>query len=84
MAEKVEALTELVRNLKNVQGSWSYQVLNNVDELVHMLREKLTTEDHKSIQLFLEIGVKHPVRRQLGRVSAAIALAGQIEQPTSQ
>lgn len=85
MADKQEALVEAVRNLSNVQGSWSYQVFNNVDELVHKLRGMISEADHRAIEFFVESGIKHPIRRQLGRVTASIKILKELklEQPVA-
>ena len=79
MAEKQEALVEAVRNLSNVQGSWNYQVFNNIDELVYKLRGMLGEADHRAIELFVELGIKHPIRRQLGRVTASIKILKELK-----
>ena len=75
---KEQDLREVARNLTNIQGSWQFQVFNNVDDIAFYLKGKLREDDHKAVTLMLETLVKQPIRRQLGRVKSAIEHLGSV------
>jgi hypothetical protein len=64
-------LLDTARNtLRYLEGSWQYQIFNNLDELKNVLVKNLSPAELAEFEKILELTVKNPLRRQIGRVRA--------------
>lgn len=63
-------LATLKTNVQHLEGSWQYQVFNNLDEFRESLRGKVSDTDLAKLSEELELLAKKPLRRQMGRIKA--------------
>lgn len=63
-------LATLKTNVQHLEGSWQFQVFNNLDEFREGLRGKVSETDLARLTEELELLVKKPLRRQMGRIKA--------------
>lgn len=65
----IHGLTETMRSsVQHLNGSWQYQIFNNLDEACQLLQESLSPQELQKFKEALEILVKKPLRRQMGRI----------------
>lgn len=63
-------LATMQTNTQHLEGSWQFQVFNNIDEFRESLRSKFPEADFAQLTDELELLVKKPLRRQMGRIKA--------------
>lgn len=56
--------------LQYLEGSWQYQIFNNLDELRQSLKGKIPDQELQQFIDLLELSVKKPLRRQIGRLQS--------------
>lgn len=57
-----------LQTLGHVGAKFQFQLLENLDEVLNLLKEKLSPEDYHRIETSMELMLKQPLRRTLGRV----------------
>lgn len=63
-------LNTIQSTLEHINGSWEFQLLNNADALTAELRDLLSEEELHKFRQSLDVLIKKPLRRQMGRVRA--------------
>lgn len=65
----IHGLAETMRSsVHHLNGSWQFQIFNNLDEVCNILQEQLSEQELQKFKEALEILVKKPLRRQMGRI----------------
>ena len=69
--QAVHGLIETTQlTLRHINGTWEYQLLNNLDEIRASLKQALPEAEQKQVEYLIETAVKAPLRRQMGRLRA--------------
>jgi hypothetical protein len=61
-------LATVKQAIQHLNGSWQFQIFNNLDELRYSLEGKLSEADLQKFVENMETLVKKPLRRQMGRI----------------
>lgn len=55
-------------NIRYLSAKWEHQLLQNMDELKESLKDKLSEQDYLALAAKMETFLKHPLRKQMGRI----------------
>ncbi len=71
-------LATMKASVDQLDGSWQFQIFNNIDEISSCLRNKLSEKELEEFIGKLESFVKKPLRRQMGRIKAISRSIGEL------